>query len=160
MPARSPRPPEEVEQALRLLGQAVRTQRKRLRISATAAAEAAGMSRVTLYRIEKGEPSVAMGAYLSAVGAVGLELELRERAAKRSARRPQPRLPPAIALADYPQLKRLAWQLRGETKIAPKEALDVYERNWRHIDFDAIDLAERQLIDALLARFGRERPLV
>jgi len=35
--------------------------RKALRVSATVAAEAAGMSRVTLHRIEKGEPSVTMG---------------------------------------------------------------------------------------------------
>ena len=29
------------------------------------------MSRVTLYRIEQGEPSVAMGAYMSAIAALG-----------------------------------------------------------------------------------------
>jgi transcriptional regulator with XRE-family HTH domain len=36
---------------------------KALKVSATTAAEAAGMSRMTLHRIERGEPSVTMGAY-------------------------------------------------------------------------------------------------
>jgi len=61
---------------LRYLGEEVRKKRKALRISATAAAEAAGMSRVTWHRIEKGEPSVTMGAYLNAMAALGLELRL------------------------------------------------------------------------------------
>ena len=34
------------------------------------------MSRVTLQRIERGEPLVTMGAYIGAATAVGLELEL------------------------------------------------------------------------------------
>lgn len=36
------------------------------------------MSRPTLYRIEHGEPSVTMGAYLAAIAAVGLELHLTD----------------------------------------------------------------------------------
>ncbi|MFG6415730.1 helix-turn-helix domain-containing protein [Roseateles sp. DC23W] len=43
------------------LGARIRAQRQRQRVSATHAAEAAGLSRVTLHRIERGEPSVTMG---------------------------------------------------------------------------------------------------
>ena len=39
------------------------------------AAEAAGMSRITWYRIEKGEPAVTMGAWMNAVTVVGLALD-------------------------------------------------------------------------------------
>ena len=57
------------------LGAAVRAQRKGLRVSATALAEAAGVSRVTVYRIEKGEPSVTLGAYANVLTALGLGLK-------------------------------------------------------------------------------------
>ena len=42
---------------LQELGAQIRARRKALGVSATAAAESAGMSRVTLHRIEKGAPT-------------------------------------------------------------------------------------------------------
>jgi hypothetical protein len=113
------------------------------------------MSRVTLYRIEKGEPSVAMGAWVSAAGAVGLRLELRGARDER----PVP-LPKVVRLADHPQLAKLAWQLRGKRAISPREALELYERNWRHVDQVKLTRKERELIRALLQAFDRERLLV
>lgn len=74
-----------------------------------ATAEAAGLSRVTLYRIEQGEPSVAMGAYLNVAHALGVEVGLSEP----GAREPAPGLPRRVRPADYPQLEKLAWQVRG-----------------------------------------------
>ena len=62
--------------------------------------------------------------------------------------------------ADYQQLKRLAWQLKDTKELTPREALDLYERNWRHVDTAAMDEGERELIEVLLAAFGRERLLV
>ena len=46
------------------IGQLVRQHRKSFKITANAAAETAGISRVTLHRIEKGEASVSMGAQM------------------------------------------------------------------------------------------------
>ena len=46
------------------IGQLIRQHRKSFKITANAAAQTAGISRVTLHRIEKGEPTVSMGAYL------------------------------------------------------------------------------------------------
>ena len=63
MPARTPIIASAAAEKLIALGKRIRAHRKARRISATTAAEAAGMSRVTLHRIEKGEPSVTMGAY-------------------------------------------------------------------------------------------------
>jgi len=40
------------------IGDDIRRQRKALKVSATAAAESAGMSRLTWYKIEKGEITV------------------------------------------------------------------------------------------------------
>ena len=150
-----------LKKTLNDVGQQLRTQRKRLGVSATATAESAGMARAALHRIERGEPSVAMGAYLSVISALGLVLELSDaRARKRPARPSASKLPSKIRLADYPQLKRLAWQLKGTKEISPKEALDLYERNWRHIDLTAMDSREHELVETLLAAFGRERLLV
>lgn len=115
------------------------------------------MSRVTLYRIEKGEPSVAMGAYLNAMMTLGMEfgisapdkLPADEAAVDRSGW-----IPVRIHLSDYPQLKQLAWQVQGADELTPVEALSIYERNWRHVDVHALAPHERQLIDALRAGLG------
>lgn len=159
MPAKAPAITQMLETTLRELGQQLRDRRKELGVNATTAAEAAGMSRVTLYRIEKGEASVAMGAYLNAIFALGLSLELVD---KKNLRRKTlaPKLPDQIKLADYKQLKRLGWQLKASKSISPKEALDLYERNWRHVDVQAMDRRERKFLETLLAAFEKGRLLV
>jgi len=73
VPARTPINASTAADKLIALGKQIRAHRKALRISATAAAEAAGVSRVTLYRIESDEPSVTMGAYLNAMEAQGMD---------------------------------------------------------------------------------------
>jgi transcriptional regulator with XRE-family HTH domain len=155
MPAPSPRIAATTAAELRDLGARLRTKRKELRLSAVTTAEAAGMSRVTLHRIERGEPSVAIGAYLSVVESLGLKLELSN-----PEDRPRLVLPENIRPRDYPQLKKLAWQLREDQELLPEEALAVYERNWRHLEPKKLDRKERALIKALLEAFGRKRPLV
>jgi transcriptional regulator with XRE-family HTH domain len=163
MPARAPLAPASVATKLVALGERIRERRKALKVSGVDAAEAAGMSRVTLQRIERGEPSVTMGAYIGAATAVGLELELvdpRERAAGKGTARGKPPFPARIRLADYPQLKKLAWQLHGVATLKPEDALGLYERNWRHVDTAALEPAERALVDALARHLGGGRLLV
>jgi len=58
-----------------------------------------------------------------------------------------------IPLADYPQLKALAWQVQGADHLTPVEAHDIYERNARHIDDAAISADEQALRQALQAAF-------
>ena len=74
MPAKLPFIAGDSVDILLALGQQIRAYRKALRISAAAASEAAGMSRVTLHRIENGEAAVTMGAYLNALTALNLKL--------------------------------------------------------------------------------------
>ncbi len=159
MPAKSPPIGDVLAPQLRALGERIRAHRERQKVSATVTAEAAGMSRVTLHRIERGEPSVTMGAYLSAIDAVGLELKLRD-----------PQTPPAkggiaslperVRLAEFPQLKSLAWQLHGIDELSPTDALNLYERNWRHIDRASLEPAERALLMVLVEQLGGGRLLV
>ncbi len=60
MPAKNPKITTETAHHLHTLGARIRAQRKKLELNATVAAEAAAMSRITWYRIEKGEPAVTM----------------------------------------------------------------------------------------------------
>lgn len=145
---------------LQALGGQLRARRKALRVSSTAAAEAAGMSRVTLHRIEKGEPSVAVGAWADAMVALGMTLLARnaeDGAAAGTHERPTDLsawIPVRVRLADYPQLQALAWQVHGTDSLTPLEALAIYERNARHLDTAAISAAEQALLQALRTGLG------
>jgi transcriptional regulator with XRE-family HTH domain len=144
------------QRRLAQLGERIRAARKRQRVPAVATAEAAGISRVTLHRIERGEPTVAVGAWVAVAGALGLVFDLLdENAAAKPAK-----LPKKIRLRDYPELKKLAWQLQGVDEVSPSEALDLYERNWRHVDRAALTEDEAALIDALSREIGGGRLLV
>ena len=156
MPSKTPTIDEVAAQKLATIGLKIRAQRKALKINATVAAEACGISRVTLYRIEHGEPSVTMGAYLNALAALGLDLRVvmtTDVAAEPTAHPPL-WLPARVRLADYPQLKQLAWQVHGTDELTPAEALSIYERNARHLEMQALQPAERMLIDALRVALG------
>jgi transcriptional regulator with XRE-family HTH domain len=148
-------PLPQTTQQLETLGAQLRARRKQQKVTTTAAAEAAGLSRMTWHRIERGEPGVSMGAWLSATEALGLQLALVD------PRVPSPAaLPDRIRLADYPQLRKLAWQLSGVEELPPDEALSLYERNWRHVDVEKLTPQERALIQALTAARPGGRLLV
>lgn len=159
MPAKSPPVGDILAAQLVVIGERIRAQREQHKVTATSTAEAAGMSRVTLHRIERGEPSVTMGAYLSAIAAVGLQLELTAPETQKG-RVPGPHVPGSVRLDDYPQLKRLAWQLHGATELTPAEALNLYERNWRHVDQAHMAPGERALVQSLVESLGGGRLLV
>lgn len=134
---------------LQTLGAQIRSHRKALRISATVVAEAAGMSRITLHRIEKGAPSVTMGAYCNALEALGLVLRATTDTMPSTEHAHKGWIPARIALADYPQLRQLAWQVHGTDTLTPREALDIYERNARHIDSQTMGEDEQDLWQSL-----------
>jgi len=58
---------------LETLGENIRLARLRRRLSAEQLSERAGMGRMTLYKIEKGSPVVAMGNYLQVLFILGME---------------------------------------------------------------------------------------
>lgn len=167
MPSAAPHAAAATTVQLATLGAALRARRKQLGINTTTMSEAAGMSRVTLHRIERGEASVTMGAYLNAMAALGMGVQLTEPEVDRQAaslavagEAQQTALPDMIRLGDYPQLRQLAWHLTGMSEIPPQTALALYERNWRHIDLPRLEPAERTLIDRLAATLGKGHLLV
>ena len=158
MPARAPSPTEDVVDRLSTLGRQIRAQRKRLRVSATTAAQAAGLARVTLHRIERGEPSVTMGAYLNAITALGLDLAIHllgdGAAVPTEPGEGLQEVPASIGLTEFPQLRRIAWHVRGLEALTPAEALGLYERNGRHLDLQAMEPREQGLLEALRRTLG------
>lgn len=148
--------PSAAEETATYLGDAIRTRRKALGVSATATAEAANISRVTLHRIEGGESSVNMAAYLKVLTALGLNLQIIERLPKHQPHQQKsPSIPVRISLTAYPILKSLAWQVHGTDSLTPQEAWDIYDRNRRHADMDNASADELALIDALQQVFAQ-----
>jgi transcriptional regulator with XRE-family HTH domain len=128
------------------LGARLKMRRKNLGLSAVEVSEAAGISRVTLHRIENGETGVTMGAYMATAKALGESIGLLGSRSEKD-------LLQDIAIKHFPQLKRLSWQLADATILTPIEAWSIYTRNWRHLHEDELGEAERELIDSLRGEF-------
>jgi transcriptional regulator with XRE-family HTH domain len=193
MNASHPTPPAPLAHAstsLVALGALLKTQRKALKVSAVAAAESAGMSRITLHRIERGLPSVTVGAVQALAQALGCSLQLaagppsnawvgpsnanasanaNANAATGSMANTNPdtpatrsanATPQTITLRDFPQLRLLAWQRADTHTVSPEEALSLYERNWRHVQQAALPAHEKALLAQLIATVGKGRLLV
>jgi transcriptional regulator with XRE-family HTH domain len=63
---------------LHALGDNLRLARLRRAYSAETVAQRAGITRKTLYRIERGDPAVAFGIYARVLQALGLEADLEK----------------------------------------------------------------------------------
>lgn len=145
------------------LGVALRAHRKALGINMTAAAEAAGISRITWYRLEKGEPGVSWGALLAAAHVIGKELHLSDAGdpARVADTLLLGALPLEIVLSEFPELRRLAWQIGGRVEtLMPREAAGIYVRNARHLEAAALSEHEKHLMRALRQVFGDDVPHV
>ena len=152
MPAKLPHTSSAVTERIQILGETIRAQRKNLHISAQATADCAHISRVTLHRIEKGEPSVTMGAYFTVLDALGLQIQTQSKAGlgeESQAGAHTSVIPSEIKFTEYPQLKQLAWHIHGLDALTPIEAFGIYDRNWRHLDATSLTPLEKSLIDAL-----------
>lgn len=152
---------------LAALGVRLRLARLRRKMTAQQVAMAAGITRVTLRRVEAGEPGVLMGTYLRVLATLGLaqDLILVARDDPLGRRLQDEALTPSAApktvyaqrihLADYPMLREVAWSTDPEAELTPAEAFALYERNWRHIDPEAMDAPERDLVARLTKTVGK-----
>ncbi|MEO6103576.1 MAG: helix-turn-helix transcriptional regulator [Pseudoxanthomonas sp.] len=121
------------------LGLKLRDARQRAHLTQAQLAERVGMPRQKLIQLEQGKPGVAVGAYAAVVAALGLEVTLE---------------PARLRLADYPQLRQIAWNRPQEDRILERDALALYERNWRLIDRDRMPPHERALLERLVEQYG------
>ena len=75
MSSRNPNKPvyfPKLTKRLSLMGEQIKLARLRRRYSAKLIAERAGISRSTLWKVEKGNPGVAIGIYAKVLAAIGL----------------------------------------------------------------------------------------
>ena len=137
------------------IGQLIRQHRKSFKITANATGETAGISRVTLHRIEKGDPTVSMGAYLNVISALDLSLHLSAKTDIENTANADSvgKLPVRLSLSDYPQLKELAWHVQGVNELSLVEAHSIYERNKRFLDTENLSDSEQELIELLGVAF-------
>src|SRR5438034_204762 len=75
--------PVPVTRALRKLGHDIRDARRRRRIPVAILAQRASISRMTLNKIEKGDPGVSAGAYATVLFALGMADRLADVADRR-----------------------------------------------------------------------------
>jgi transcriptional regulator with XRE-family HTH domain len=132
--------------ALADLGNHIHQQRRIYGLTTTELATAAGISRVTLHRIETGAQSVTAGAYASVLHALGEKIGTDSPTKK-------PELPQQIKIANFPELKKLAWQIKSTAELTPNEAWKIYTRNWRYIDQELLSKMESELIKKLQENF-------
>lgn len=167
MPAYA-QPLDEDARLLAELGVRLRLARKRRGMSAEKLAERAGITRVTLHRLEVGAPAAAsLGTLTRVLGALGMAgdltllarddrvgHQLRDASLLAPKKPPLPRL---IALKDLPYLRTVAaWHLPDEdTKLTPEEVFGLYERNWRHIEPEKIVGKEAAVLKRLTNTVGK-----
>ncbi len=72
----------KVERSLKALGENIKLARLRRKYSAEQVAERANISRYTVWQIEKGSPTVSLGAYAQVLFVLGLENDIAEVASK------------------------------------------------------------------------------
>ncbi|OYY17199.1 MAG: hypothetical protein B7Y05_05965 [Polynucleobacter sp. 24-46-87] len=147
-----------------ILGQKIRAHRKVLGIRINSAARAAGISRITVIRIERGATSVCINSYILLCKALGLNLDIL-----RPLGLPMPKIEEEVVefsidraqirICDYPQLRALSWQLNHDLLLTDEEAIGIYERNKRFLEINEIDEHERVLIQRLIDECGMEQLL-
>ncbi len=71
----------QVQRTLIQLGENIKTARLRRKLSMEQIAERAGVSRATVWAVEKGAPSAAMGIYIQILFVLGLDTDLLQVAA-------------------------------------------------------------------------------
>lgn len=59
-----------------------------------------------------------------------------------------------VRVENFTQLRDLCWNRPANTVLDGRDALALYERNWRFVDKEAFDGEEQKLLDMLVARYG------
>ena len=124
------------------LGLALRAARRANELTLDDLAQRTGFSLRFLSELERGKEGASIGRALRVAAAVGVDLVART---TRS---------PLLDLDRYPELKLLAWQRDRNRYLGEKDALALYEANWRFVESNRLLPRESALIRRLARRYG------
>lgn len=110
-------PPER--RLLAEMGERLRLARRRRKLSTTAVAQGAGLSRSTLYKVEAGDPGVTLGACMRVLAALGLANDIEKLAADDPVGRKLQDL--ALDTSPARMRRRRSTARRGPPQAAPPE---------------------------------------
>lgn len=120
----------------------LKAQRHAQRLTQADAAKLAGISRQHLSEIENSKAThVELPTLLKLLASLRLGLAVKP-------------LEKRIALSQYEQLRQLCWNLAPDTSMTEAEAFAIYERNWRFIDHQKLDPAEKAFLETLVNTYG------
>lgn len=144
------------------LGHQLRRARLAHHITQEDVATRAGISVRALQQLEAGAGSTLATCLqvLEALGRLSI-FDALISAADVSPTQPPPKRAPRkdtqapIRIADYPQLRLIAWNRKPDTILDPQQALALYERNWRHVETESLKPEEKKLIERLVKTIGR-----
>jgi len=61
---------------------------------------------------------------------------------------------PNVTLADYPQLRLIAWHITGVDEIPARQAFTLYETNWSYVSVNQLSQKEITLVRRLALEYG------
>lgn len=126
-------------QDTRRIGNDLRKARLGAGLTQETLARRAGIPRQKIIQLEQGKPGVAMATYLAVAEVLDLDMTPRRI---------------EVRIDQYPQLRELAWNRRADDTITERDALALYERNWRYVDEDRMPADERAFLDRLIDQHG------
>lgn len=124
------------------LGRLLRQARRKAELTLEDVSARTGMSLRFLSELERGKEGASLGRVLQVAAALGVDLQAQAGAV------------PLIEIDRYPELKLLGWQRKGQRFIDERDALALYEANWRFVDAEHLIPREAALIRQLADRHG------
>lgn len=156
MPSKIADLPGHVTDVLKVIGEKIKAERKRLKLPQADTAEASGIDRRTLGRIEKGQSSVTIGAYVTVMNGLNIKLTATTPvdALKEEKQHREQFLPLLINLNEYRALRDCAWHITGEDFVEPSVAYRLYQERITLIDRKLLADKEIALMAALEKVYG------
>ena len=130
---------QSTRQDTRRIGEDLRKARLHAGLTQEALARRAGITRQKVIELEKGKPGVAMATYLAMADVLDLDMTFRRA---------------EVRIGAFPQLREIAWNRRPDDTVTERDALALYERNWRHVDQARMTADERALLQRLIDKHG------
>ena len=138
------------------IGCKVQQFRKSHNLTQAILAESLEVDRRTLAKLERGDPSISLGTAFHIFNNLGFSVTVNstsEQEAKAEAF-DKHYLPIHIKLADYPVLKRCAWQLKAEDSVTPPVAYQLYQDKKSDFAKSNMSRKEQHLIGCLELVYG------